>query len=129
MPRPPSPRHGADPAAESDARSLAEALLFAALESNPTTAGLFRLNADGEFPFGNRPAEIDLLCPTLSVAVEIDGYYHFRDPAAYRRDRAKDWLMQRHGLLALRFLADDVTDDLAAVVGRIVEAVDLRRAR
>ncbi len=36
--------------------------------------------------------------------------------------------MQRHGLLVLRFLAEDVTTRLRGVVGRIAEAVETRRA-
>jgi hypothetical protein len=111
----------------SDARSLAEALLFAALQADARTAGLFALNADGGFEFGGRAAEIDLLCGSLGVAIEVDGYFHFQDTAAYRRDRAKDWLMQRRGLWVLRFLAEDVVDDLEAIVGRVAEAVALRR--
>lgn len=111
----------------SAARSLAEALLYAALQADSRTTGLFCLNAGGGFDFGPREVEIDLLCAALKVAIEVDGYFHFQDSTAYRRDRAKDWLMQRHGLLVLRFLAEDVPDELEAVLDRVAEAVNLRR--
>lgn len=115
------------PAAHEEARSLAEALLFAALQADGRTAGLFRLNADGGFQFGARAAEVDLLCAALGIAIEVDGYFHFQDSTAYRRDRAKDWLMQCHGLLVLRFLAQDVTEQLDAIVERVARTVALRR--
>jgi len=118
-----------EPPEHAEARSLAEALLFAALQADARTAGLFALNRGGGFAFGPREAEIDLLCGALAIAVEVDGYFHFQDPSAYRRDRAKDWLMQRRGLLVLRFLAADVVEGVEAVVDRVAEAVALRRSR
>ncbi len=117
------------PAEYAAVRSLAEALLYAALQADAATTGLFVLNADGGFMFGNRKAEIDLLCPALSIAIEVDGYFHFQDKEAYRRDRAKDWLMQRQGMAVLRFLAEDVPDRLEMIVGRVIEVVQSRRSR
>lgn len=108
------------------ARSHAEALLYKALAADPRTAGRFALNAAGGFRFGRREAEIDLLCGSLGMAVEVDGHFHFQDTAAYRRDRRKDDLMQRHGLFVLRFLAEDVPGRLDGIVGRIAEVVVLR---
>ena len=69
------------------------------------------------------PAEIDLLCREQRVAVEIDGYFHFLDATGYRRDRAKDWELQRRGYLILRFLAADVIPQLAVIRDRILEAL------
>jgi very-short-patch-repair endonuclease len=109
------------------ARSLAEALLHAALEADPRTTGLFALNADGGFQFGLRPAEIDLLCQSLRIAIEVDGYFHFQNTDAYRRDRDKDRLMQRHGLWVLRFLAEDVAGELERIIATIAESVAIRR--
>jgi hypothetical protein len=127
----PAPRVSDDPplAEYEVARSLAEALLFAALQADAKTSGLFRLNADGGFVFGNRTAEIDLLCRSLLIAIEVDGYFHFQDKEAYRRDRAKDWLMQRQGMAVLRFLAEDVTERLESIVERVIEVVQLRQAQ
>jgi hypothetical protein len=120
---------GASTEAEDDAaRSAAERFLYEFLELLPATAGRFELNADAGFRFGPRAAEVDLLARDFRIAVEIDGYYHFRDAASYRRDRTKDWELQRRGFLVLRFLADDIIPRLEEVRDRILAAVALRTA-
>lgn len=122
----------AAPAAAADdddpARSAAERFLYEFLELLPATAGRFELNADAGFPFGPRAAEVDLLAHDLKIAIEIDGYYHFRDDDNYRRDRLKDWELQRRGFLVLRFLANDIIPRLEEVRDRILAAVALRTA-
>jgi hypothetical protein len=105
------------------ARSAAERFLFAFLESLPETAGRFELNASLDFPFGPRPAEVDLLCRSPRIAVEVDGYFHFLAPDGYRRDRTKDWELQRRGYLVLRFLAEDVFPRLEMIRDRILDAL------
>jgi hypothetical protein len=105
------------------ARSTAEQFLFEFLESLPQTAGRFELNATLDFRFGLRLAEVDLLCREPPIALEIDGYFHFRDDAGYRRDRTKDWELQRRGYLVLRFLAEDVIPQLEVLRDRILEAI------
>ena len=70
------------------------------LESLPETAGRFELNAALDFRFGPRPAEVDLLCRSPRIAIELDGYFHFLAPDGYRRDRTKDWELQRRGYLS-----------------------------
>lgn len=111
-----------------DARSAAEAAMFEALEATPTTAGRFRLNESLSVVFGDRAAEVDLLSRGDSIAIEIDGYHHFNDPAAYRRDRRKDLLLQTQGLLVLRFLAEDVMRDPRDAVSTVVQALAYRRS-
>jgi very-short-patch-repair endonuclease len=81
------------------------------------------LNATLDFRFGPRLAEVDLLCREPPIALEIDGYFHFRDAAGYRRDRAKDWELQRRGYLVLRFLAEDLIPQLEVIRDRILEAM------
>jgi hypothetical protein len=101
----------------------AQRFLFEFLESLPETTGRFTLNASLDFSFGPRPMEVDLLCRGPRIAVEIDGYFHFLDAASYRRDRAKDWELQRRGYLVLRFPADDMISQLETIRDRIVSAV------
>ncbi len=113
---------------DDEARSAAERFLFQFLELLPDTAGRFELNTSPGFRFRSRAAEIDLLSPELRIAIEIDGYYHFRDADGYRRDREKDWELQRHGFLVLRFLADDIIPRLEEVRDRILAAVALQTA-
>jgi very-short-patch-repair endonuclease len=115
------------PASEAEnnrARSAAEQFLFEFLQSLPQTAGRFELNAIVDFRFGSRWAEVDLLCRQPPIALEIDGYFHFGRPEDYRRDRAKDWELQRRGYLVLRFLAEDVIPQLEVIRDRIVDALN-----
>ena len=117
----------ADPEEADRARSAAERFLADLLDELPDTRGLFELNARLDFCFGVKRAEVDLLAAGLRLAVEIDGYYHFRDPEGYRRDRRKDALLQRRGYLVLRFLAEDVVTRLEAILEEIRGAVAFRR--
>jgi hypothetical protein len=114
---------------DDDARSAAERFLFERLESVVETAGLFELNATLDFYFGsNRWIEIDLVASTLKLAIEVDGYHHFLDPEAFRRDRRKDLELQKHGYLVVRVLAEDVVERLEEVMDTILATVAFRRA-
>jgi hypothetical protein len=113
----------ATPAEDDRARSAAEHFLFTFLESLPETAGRFELNATLDFRFGPRLAEVDLLCRSPRIAIELDGYFHFLAPDGYRRDRSKDWELQRRGYLVLRFLAADVIPQLEVIRDRILDAL------
>jgi hypothetical protein len=109
-------------AAPEQARSAAERFLYEFLQLLPETAGRWELNASLDVLFGSRPMEVDLLERSRRLVVEIDGYYHFRDSDHYRRDRTKDFLLQKHGYVVLRFLAEDVLCHLEQVRDRILEA-------
>jgi very-short-patch-repair endonuclease len=113
---------------EEGARSAAEALLHAVLEARELTGGAFRLNQALPFKFGTRAAEGDLTAESARLVVEVDGYYHFRDPESYRRDRRKDALLQEHGWFILRFLAEDVVQDMEKVVLTIERVFKARSA-
>ena len=120
----------ADPSgtATSDAkyRSQAERFLFHCLEARASTAGQFQLNTRLDIEFGNRSMEVDFLAEDAKVVVELDGYYHFRSLDNYRRDRRKDALLQQQGFLILRFLADDVVNDLETILATIEQTLALR---
>ena len=108
----------------SRARSATEAFLYHRLESLPETTGRFHLNVELAIPFDNLGyMEIDLLCSDARVAVEIDGAQHLADADAYRRDRRKDVLLQEHGYMVLRFLAEDVGKHLDIVLDAIYRAL------
>lgn len=112
---------------EDRARSTEERFLYAILESHPVTQGLFELNASPGFRLAGREVEVDLLSQRLSLAVELDGYYHFQDEEAYRRDRRKDLALQRHGYIVLRFLTRDVVARLEEILDTISEVILQRR--
>ena len=87
----------------------------------PQTAGKFELNGKLDIPFGGNPQmEVDFLARSSKLAVEVDGYLHFNDKNAYRRDRRKDELLQSEGYFVLRFLAEDIMSDLGNVIARII---------
>lgn len=111
----------------SRARSAAEQRLYELLQADPVTSGLFELNVKMPFSFGPGRAEVDLACVELRVAVEVDGFHHFREFDAYRRDRRKDVLLQHQGYLVSRHLADDVMERASDVVRSIRELVKRRR--
>lgn len=124
-------RLGPQPTLEEEeaARSAAEQFLFERLETLPATAGLFTLNEPLDFRHGRKPAEVDLHAASLRLAIELDGsYFHLHDPMAYRRDRRKDWELQRRGYLVLRFLSEDVVERLEEILDTILAAVELRRS-
>lgn len=122
------PRLGASATAVERARSLAELALFQLLESLPETRGLFALNVRMGFRFGPGAAELDLFSDSLGLCIEVDGPHHFVDADAYRRDRRKDALVQRHGLWMIRVLAEDVVHRLEDVRDHVVTAVRARCA-
>ncbi len=113
----------ATPESDSRARSAAEQYLFDRLQDLAETAGRFELNPTMDFHFRTRRAEIDMVCRDPKIAIEVDGYYHFRDDDGYRRDREKDWVLQKRGFLVLRFLAEDVTRHWDEIRDRIMEAL------
>lgn len=110
------------------ARSATEAFLFRRLETLAETRGRFRVNATLPIPFdGMGNLEVDLLCADARVAVELDGAQHLADPAAYRRDRRKDYLLQESGYLVLRFLAEDIGKELDSVLDSILRSISRGR--
>jgi very-short-patch-repair endonuclease len=104
---------------EGEARSAAEAFLFAILDHRPLTRNRFRLNVPLDFHFGTRRAEGDLVAIDARLVVELDGYYHFRGQEAYRRDRRKDAALQEHKWVVIRFLAEDVVCDVQDVIAQV----------
>jgi very-short-patch-repair endonuclease len=121
-----------DPNAEGAdrARSATEAFLYRRLETLPTTAGRFRLNAELPIPFdGWGHMEVDLLCTDAHIAIELDGGQHFDNADSYRRDRRKDALLQENGYHVLRFLCEDVGKRLDEVLDGILRALSHRHTQ
>ncbi len=106
------------------ARSASEAFIYRRFETIPELAGKFRLNALLPIPFDDRGRmEVDLLCESARLVIEIDGAQHLGDEVAYRRDRRKDALLQSHGWMVLRFLADDLGKRLDEVLDAVLRTV------
>jgi superfamily II DNA or RNA helicase/very-short-patch-repair endonuclease len=112
----------------SRARSATEAFLYRRLETLPETRGCFQVNTELPIAFDSfGRMEVDFLCAASRLVVEIDGPQHLADPAAYRRDRRKDQLLQENGYLVLRFLAEDVARELDTVLDGILRSLSNRR--
>ncbi len=110
------------------ARSATERFLYRRLQTLAATAGRFRLNIELPIPFGGSSGmEVDLLCDSPRVAIELDGPQHLGDPVAYRRDRRKDQLLQENGYIVLRFLAEDVAKELDTVLDAVLRVLANRR--
>jgi hypothetical protein len=106
--------------------SRAEGFLSMLLEGDPRTAGLFTSQGQpGFFMKNNQPAAIDFLCPSLKIAIEVDGPHHLQTEQ-FRRDRRKDRELQKAGYLILRFLAEDVTMCFEEVREQILAAIAWR---
>jgi superfamily II DNA or RNA helicase/very-short-patch-repair endonuclease len=110
------------------ARSASEAFLYRRLDTLDESTGRFRVNVALPIPFdGSGSLEVDLLCADARLAIELDGGQHLADPAAYRRDRRKDQLLQENGYFVLRFLAEDVGKDLDTVLDAILRVLSRGR--
>ncbi len=103
------------------ARSASEAFLFRRLQTLPQTTDRFRLNQRLPIAFNQKgEMEVDFLAADMRLAIELDGAQHLTDPDAYRRDRRKDALLQQHGFLVLRFLAEDAGKHLELILDTIL---------
>lgn len=109
---------------EARARSASEAFLFRRLETLPETKGRFLLNELLPISFdGSGQMEVDFLCAKARLVIELDGAQHLANAEAYRRDRRKDQLLQRHHYFVLRFLAEDLGKQLDSVLDTILAAL------
>ena len=109
------------------ARSASEAFLFRRLQSLHETRDRFRVNERLPIPFSeDGRMEVDFLDPASKIVLELDGSQHLGDREAYRRDRRKDALLQEHGYLVLRFLAEDLGTRLDAVLDEVLRALARR---
>ena len=121
--RPPA----ADAEGPARARSASEAFLHRRLETHPQLVGQFQLNAPLAIPFNDHSSmEVDFLCAPARVVIELDGLQHLTDTNTYRRDRRKDALLQLHGYLILRFLTDDLGQNLDHVLDEILRVLSSR---
>jgi very-short-patch-repair endonuclease len=68
--------------------------------------------------------EVDLLCESSRLVIEIDGGLHLGDADAYRRDRRKDRLLQENGYKVWRFLAEDLGRDLDTILDVVLRSVN-----
>ena len=105
---------------ENRARSASETFLYKRLQTFDKTRDRFRLNVELPIPFNQRSTmEVDFLCESAKLVIELDGMQHLQNESAWRSDRQKDLLLQRHGYLVMRFLATDIAKELTTILDSI----------
>ncbi|CAL1690748.1 hypothetical protein MMB232_00882 [Brevundimonas subvibrioides] len=100
----------------------AEARLWVALRKLRTEGLHFRRQTP------MRGYYLDFFCWTRGVIVEVDGTSHLNEDRA-RRDRVRDTVFAREGLLTLRYDNLMVRDDLTAVIDDVRAACLARPTR
>jgi very-short-patch-repair endonuclease len=111
---------------EERVRSLVERFLVDVLDASEVLRDTFSVNHKIRCDFHDGTAEVDFVFRDSRIALEIDGWHHFRDQDQYRRDRRKDVALQLAGYLVIRVLAEDVTTRLPELLRQLEE---LHRAR
>lgn len=64
--------------------------------------------------------------PAARLLAQVDGWHHFRAADGYRRGRRNDVALLQHGYQISRVLAEDITNNPAAVAAQIREVVRSR---
>lgn len=102
--------------------STGEQLLWAAICKDQELAGLFECN---QRVTGHESSKylVDLLWREGKLVVEVDGYYWHSSPAAFARDRLRDFHVLVRGYRVLRLPHDEVVADVCAVLERIRQVV------
>lgn len=113
-----SPDAGAKGAAK--ARSASEKFFYQRLQTLAATKGLFQINSNLPIPFNEcSEMEVDFLCVDKNIVIELDGEQHLDDKNTYRRDRAKDALLQQNGYLVIHFLTCDLGKNLDHILDMV----------
>jgi very-short-patch-repair endonuclease len=99
-----------------------ERILWHALKELPMDGTHFRRQA----PIG--PYVVDFFCPAKRLIIELDGGHHNDDETA-KRDRERQFWLEREGYRVVRFWNSEINDDLTAVLERVyVELYGSREA-
>ena len=123
--------HRRGPAGKSPLATNAQAIeqaLFKALERDPRTRGAhFEHRVQAPVYERERTVEVALAARSSRLIVQLDSWYHLRDPKAYQRERLEDVWLTRAGFFVMRFLAEDVERRLGQVVDEIALGLVGRR--
>ena len=98
----------------------AEALLWSKLKGKQLLGQRFRR----QYSVG--PYVVDFYCPTLKLAIELDGDSHYRD-GAQENDARRQKYIESFQIQALRFLNDEIFENLDGVWQVIAQAVEQRK--
>ena len=101
--------------------SLAEILLWSELKSRKFRGLKFRRQ------HGVDIYVVDLFCPELRLAIEVDGDSHF-EPEQMARDERRTTFLRQLGITVIRFRNDEVLEDLHGVLQRLGFFIDTLRS-
>jgi uncharacterized caspase-like protein len=104
-----------------------EERLFHALEADPRARGRFNRHICAPIYERERAVPVMLAARQECLLVDVDRWYHVRDPDEHRKTRLKDIWLQRAGFLSLRFPAEDLEHRLSSVVDEICAGLAGRR--
>jgi len=100
-----------------------EVILWTRLRSRGGERPTFRR----QHPFGS--IILDFYCPSLRLAIEVDGATHWDDDAQLKDDARDRWL-KAQGVHVLRIPASGVYNDIDGVMDGIMLTIEaLRRSR
>lgn len=69
--------------------------------------------------FGIGAYIVDFYCPTVKLAIEIDGDSHFLSDKTVRQDNLRQKMIENLGIMVVRFTNTDVMTNLNQVVEKI----------
>jgi very-short-patch-repair endonuclease len=99
----------------------AEVILWSSLKGRGVLGEKFRRQQ------GVEVFVLDFYCPSLRLAIELDGESH-DSPEAQKYDRERQERLERGGIRFLRFRNEEVLGDPDKVVARIAREIRLLRA-
>ena len=101
--------------------TLPEVKLWAELRKRPGGFKFRRQHAAGNYV-------LDFYCASVRLCIEVDGFAHDSGDLS-RKDKARSHWLRSQGVASTRVPARMVLEDIEAVVLRIVEICEERRAR
>ena len=69
----------------------------------------------------------DFWCPKAGLVIEVDGSQHLK-PKQKAWDKRRDAVLRKKGIVTIRFTAQEVQNNRAAVVAMIKDKIRRRRA-
>lgn len=99
----------------------------------PAEASLWKILKDRQLngfkfrrQYGFGPYILDFYCPTLKIAIELDGNPHFTDEGA-EKDKVRDGYLSEHGVSVLRFENNVFYRNQEMVLQAIQDCINIKK--
>jgi len=76
--------------------------------------------------YGFGPFILDFYCPTLKIAIELDGNPHFTDEGDHK-DKLRDEYLSEHGISVLRFENNVFYRHQEMVLQAIIDCINMKK--